>query len=107
MNLTCLSGLVVFMHQTIRYRHIIPASIFLNGLLYHSNPNNEKYKRIDIISNFLYICYVVYNEQKSRPYSVIGVCIYLINTKYKSDLLHVYGVQFPLSIGLEEFLKKK
>ena len=106
MNLTCLTGLTVFMHQTIRYRHIIPASIFLNGLLYHLMPSNKKLKKMDIMFNLLYGSIVTYKIKKSRPSSIIGICIYLINTKYNSVLLHVYGVQLPLSIALEMFLKK-
>ena len=105
MNFTCLCGLVIFAHQAIRYKSCISFSIFTNGVLYHSNPTNGKYRKLDIIANFLYICYVVYNEQRSRQYAIFGVCSYILNTKYKSELIHVYGVQFPLSLGLEEFLE--
>lgn len=105
MNFTCLAGLGLYAHQYIRYKHFMSASIFINGILYHSHKLNKNFKYVDISFNVLYGSYVTYISERSRVYSLLGVMVYIINTKYKCDLLHVYGVQFPLLLSLEKFLE--
>lgn len=111
MNNVCITGLNVFLYQTYIHKSIIPLVVYLNGILYHSNPSSKKLKYYDLTFNILLIfyCNVIakYKSKKGHIFSIIGCLSYLINYKKKSNVIHALGPQFIGSLALHSFLNKQ
>ena len=111
MNNVCITGLNVFLYQTYIHKSIIPLVVYLNGILYHSNPSSKKLKYYDLTFNILLIfyCNVIakYKSKKGHIFSILGCLSYLINFKKESNIIHTLGPQFIGSLALHSHLNKQ
>ena len=109
MRIVNLLGLTMFFYLGIRYNIYISFLIYINGIIYHTNENNNLIKLYDLISNILIALYLSYNCFDIIIYSLFTLTIYLINSflykkKYISrflcDIIHVFGVMTPSCYSL-------
>lgn len=95
-------------------RGIIALFVIFNGILCHgSNYFNHKYSKCltyyDITCNVIFGLFILFTETKYKIFIFIiqfmSVCIFILNKlRYNSSsLLHIFGVQFPLSIVLSYY----
>jgi hypothetical protein len=100
----------------IKYKSKRAIAIFINGLLYHYNDTNEYLKNYDILWNLFFTFYTLKSFPPTIKHTSIGGAFWILNNIliYNSfinntigDIIHVCGVQFPLSKGLELALKQK
>ena len=106
------AGLTIYLYGIVRYTNLISYIIFQNGIIYHYfYPENKWIRLGDTLCNGILLSHVVYHEPLARKYARFVFVSYLFNLLYNNSLVHVYGVQFPLFLGLEQyithFLKKK
>ena len=90
-------------------RGIICSIVIINGLICHTTRYLQTYgweyiRNYDIISNILMGLFIIHNSWYNRYiiYTMIHAClIFILNYLYYEHhyLLHILGVQLPLSIG--------
>jgi hypothetical protein len=111
-------GLTVFLEIYKNFNSIISLMVFLNGILFHMNYKNKYLKYYDILFNLCTILFLLLKKFHSlKIYFLLSISIYLLNSYFFesfhlynrdiSDLIHIVGVQYILSLGLIKFLKKK
>ena len=116
MRIINIIGLVNFLQLYQKYNSILSLAIFLNGLLYHSFETNIHLRFYDCIFNFITCSYIFYSYfQEFKYYVFVSLSIYVFNlcvydcyhyiTRDMSDLIHVIGVQYVLSLALEKYIK--
>lgn len=117
MRIINLLGLIInFFPLIYKYNSKRAILIFINGLVFHTNEDNNYLKNYDIICNILMILWTnYYYYKKTLNLSIISVIMFTINNllyttvwkdkRYLSDIYHVIGVHLPLSLALERSLK--
>ena len=113
-NLICLTGLFLFyLPKIFYYKSVRALVVFINGILYHTNKNNIFLRNYDIYSNILLICWTVYNYNSTIYTSLFVLSSFTINNYLNtknyinenvSNFIHLFLVQFPLSISLKNTL---
>ena len=96
-----------------RYHSKRALVVLLNGILFHSNPKSICLRRYDIFCNIL-ICIYTFKQNHSVGKHILFACcnwiinLYLLKNIYINSIIgdyyHVFGVQFPLSYGLQNAL---
>ena len=110
-------GLSVFLNILKEYNSIIAFFVFFNGLLYHSFHNYNFLKFYDIFFNLILILVLSVQHFKILKYHFFfSMTTYMINhycfqmiglyNRDISDFIHIFGVQYILSLGLLKILKK-
>ena len=118
MRIINIIGLFVFLELYKKYDSILALCIFCNGILFHSNHENIYLKLYDIIFNLISISILVFRHfQLLKYHFFLSMEIYFLNYycfdvlqlyhRDISDFIHIFGVQYILSLGLLKILKKK
>lgn len=129
MKLISFLGVLFFARSLFEKKSKRAFLVIINGMLYHGVRNNKnnndpiiKYLRMyDILTNIIMISYTCYNNPAMANYSIIAminfVChsyifdkIFFNISKRQLSMItesfHVFGVQLPLAIALEQVLDK-
>lgn len=117
MRIINIIGLSVFLELYKKYNSILGLCIFCNGILFHSNYRNIYLKLYDILFNFIAILMMVFRYfQLLKYHFLLSIGIFFINYycfdvlqlyhRDISDLIHIFGVQYILSLGLLKIIKK-
>lgn len=117
MRIINILGLTVFLRIFEQYRSILALMVFLNGFLYHSFHTNLYLKYYDIFFNLISVCFLAFfNFFTLFKFFFISMIVYFLNYYFFehlryycrdiSDLFHILGVQYVLSMGLLKILKK-
>ena len=117
MRIINIGGLSVFLDIYKKYKSILALCIFFNGILFHYNYRNIYLKFYDIIFNLIVIFILLYqNFQLLKYYFILSIGTYCFNyycfevlqlyNRDISDLIHIFGVQYILSLGLLKIIKK-
>jgi hypothetical protein len=95
----------------LKYKSKRALSVFINGVIFHSNENNNFLRYYDIICNAI-MCYYTYSKYppalKYILFSFFNFAMnsYLYENKYislvNSDFYHVFFVQSPLAVCLNK-----
>lgn len=118
MRIINIVGLSVFLELFEKYQSILALCIFFNGIFFHYNYRNIYLKFYDIIFNLIAIFILLYQYfQLLKYYFLFSIGIYCFNYycfeslqlyhRDVSDFIHIIGVQYILSLGLQKILKKK
>lgn len=92
------------------YRALI---VFINGIIFHTNKQNNIIKNYDIFCNLAMTLWTNYNYPFTIPIAIFisgifGLCMILKNKNLLpssiNNIIHLFFVQFPLSIFLRETL---
>lgn len=114
MRIINISGIIIYFIPLIfKYQSKRALIVSINGLIFHSNENNQYLRYYDIFCNLLMILWTNYYYKETRKLAMTSVAMFGINsytTLFKknrnlSDIWHVLGVHLPLSIALEKSLK--
>ena len=116
MRIINISGIIIYFIPLIFKYHSKRALIVsINGLLFHTNENNQYLRNYDIFCNLLMGLWTCYYYKDTRKLAMTSIAMFGINSftlvplfkehKYLSDIWHVLGVHLPLSIALEKSLK--
>lgn len=100
-NYICMLGLFPFFDLYLRTNSTIAMVVALNGMIYHST---SQLKLWDILCNVAFIIHVVLFCADARIPAAIAAGAYVANKHFDSDLVHVFGVQLPLFVGLQRYL---
>ena len=106
MNKICLCGLSPFLYSVMYNtynRHSL--CIFILGVLYHSNPDIQWLRILDIFTCFLNGGIVFYQHPPSRIYGLLSLCIYIMN-KSSNNKIHLL-VQYSAWKGIHIYEKNK
>lgn len=106
-----LGAFILFVPIFFRYKSKRALIVFINGVIFHCDENNEYLRYYDIVCNTL-MCYYTYHEYKpSLKYTLFSCSNFFINnylyqntylSRTHSDIYHVLFIQTPLAIGLSE-----
>jgi len=102
MNITCLTGVIVcFGWIFIKYNSLPAIIAILNGLIYYLNPDSKYGRYHDMAWNLFFAISVILITPSSALFVLLGLLVWIINnlTIY-SNIVHVLGVQFPISLAL-------
>ena len=102
MNITCLTGVVLcFGWIFIKYNSLPALIIALNGMIYYLDPKNKTGRYHDIAWNIFFSLSSVAIVPSSALFILLGILFWIINNlTVNNDILHVLGVQFPISLAL-------
>lgn len=117
MRIINIIGLSVFLELYKKYNSVLALCIFINGMFFHINYTNIYLKLYDILFNLITILILVFrNFQVLKYHFFLSIGIYFLNYycfdvlqlyhRDISDLIHILGVQYILSLGLLKILKK-
>ena len=116
MRLINLLGLFLYIDFVKNKKSLRAICVIINGILYHGlyHDHNQqtRYMKLirywDIICNMLMTYYTIYNYPHTRIYAIIAIKIFILNLYlvkkfpyYVVDVIHVLGIQYPLSLGLK------
>ena len=131
MKLITMVGLSFFLRSLIMKRSLSAFLVIVNGLIYHGLRSDGNYNKgyirklryYDIFTNIVLITIKVVNNPTLIPYASMAIINFLFHFTIVDKLLllnmnivderkktifkecfHVFGVQFPLAIGLEKVL---
>ena len=132
MKLISMLGLSFFLRSLIIKRSLSAFLVIVNGLIYHGLRSDSNYDKgyirklryYDILTNIILITIKIVNNPALIPYASLAIVNFLFHFIIVDKLLllnmnivderkktlfkecfHVFGVQFPLAMGLEKILK--
>ena len=120
MRLIPILGLFFFLKSVYKYQSYRAMLIISNGILLHGLKTPRKKNQIysktiqliriyDLICNILMIIYTIYSYPITIVYATTSSLLYFIELYIEytdkfneniTDLIHIFGVHYPLSIGL-------
>ena len=88
----------------------------LNGILFHTNENNNLIEKYDTLANTTMVIYTVHSHPPTIKYASFATIVFLINAflykndkilRWVSDLIHVFGTHLPLAYALRSALASR
>ena len=114
MRIINLIGVSSYLYTYLKYNSKIGLTVFINGIIFHSNENNKFLLFYDSICCFFFSSYTTYKFKKILPVTLCCYGTFLINyylyrnqkiNRLTSDFIHVFGVQYLGLINLITYLE--
>jgi hypothetical protein len=103
-----LFGLLPFVGLSLQYGSIMAYIIFVNGFLCHGT-RLPLFINWDVTCNMLFAVVALMTSQNINLFRILYVIpfAYILSHIFKSNLIHMLGVQLPIAMGMYLWLQEK